>query len=81
MIIFAWLRAPSTFLNVPVPDNSGANKFRTLFPFKPITRAKLNDCMEIVGKFPDGLKMANLTHVNKKDETTDKENHKSVCYL
>ena len=33
------------------------------------------------GTFPDNLKFANITPVQKKDEATDKENHRSVSVL
>ena len=37
----------------------------------------INDCL-LKGSFPDSLKVANITPVDKKDEPTDKENYRPV---
>ena len=44
----------------------------------------LTDCINGVlsqAIFPDSLKLANITPVHKKDETTDKENYRPVSVL
>ena len=40
----------------------------------------INDCL-LKGSFPDSLKLANVTPVHKKDESTDKENYRAVSVL
>ena len=40
----------------------------------------INDCL-LKGSFPDSLKLANITPVHKKDESTDKENYRPVSVL
>ena len=44
----------------------------------------LKDCINVSilkGKFPDSVKLANITPVHKKDEPTDKENYRPVSVL
>ena len=48
------------------------------------TYQSLTDCINDAlsrGIFPDNLKVANITPVNKKDEATDKENYRLVNVL
>ena len=40
----------------------------------------INDCF-LKGQFPDSLKLGNITPVQKKDESTDKENYRLVRIL
>ena len=39
----------------------------------------INDCF-LKGQFPDSLKLGNITPVQKKDESTDKENYRLIYY-
>ena len=45
-----------------------------------VLRDCINDCL-LKDSFPDGLKLANITPVHKKDEPTDNENHRPVSVL
>ena len=69
-----------------IPDNRAAGGEIPLNVLKQsgFTYQMLTDCINGAlsqGIFPDSLKLANITPVHKKDETTDKENYRPVSVL
>ena len=69
-----------------IPNNRAAGGEIPLHILKQsgFTYQMLTDCINGAlsqGIFPDSLKLANITPVHKKDETTDKENYRPVSVL
>ena len=70
--------------NIPNNKASGGEIPLHILKQSDFTYQMSTDCLNDAlsrGTFPDSLKFANITPVHKKDEATDKENHRPVSVL
>ena len=70
--------------NIPKNKTAGGEIPLDIIKQSVFSYEMLKDCINysiLKGKFPDSLKLANITPVHKKDEPTDKENYRPVSVL